>query len=280
MPIVQVLTQWNKTESTNEMAVALDYPASWSDVTGQLDQDIADGLDLLVVQGEVSEEQLAAIRADARYPVISAGDIEQEPADLTAPEVEALRSELAAVVHPDVAKLATKDALNSVTIADALIDAVLRKPWRAGMDVKAGEVYLYERNLYEVIQSHRTQADWHPDRVPALFKRYYEPSDDPWPFVAPTGAHDAYPLGARVLHNGFAWESLVAANVWVPGAVGTEALWRNLTPPPATAEWAVGVAYKVGDIVTYQGITYTCRQAHTSIASWNPPAVLSLWLPT
>lgn len=39
-------------------------------------------------------------------------------------------------------------------------------------------------------------------------------------WIQPTGAHDAYALGARVTHNGQAWESTVAANVWAPGVYG------------------------------------------------------------
>jgi chitinase len=47
----------------------------------------------------------------------------------------------------------------------------------------------------------------------------------------------------------------------------------------ATPEWSVGVNYKRGDIVTYQGQLYECRQAHRSITGWQPPNVLALWLP-
>lgn len=39
-------------------------------------------------------------------------------------------------------------------------------------------------------------------------------------WVQPTGAHDAYALNARVMHNGFQWNSTVAANVWEPGVFG------------------------------------------------------------
>ena len=40
--------------------------------------------------------------------------------------------------------------------------------------------------------------------------------EPPAPWVQPTGAHDAYALGAQVAHNGFVWTSLVDANVWEP----------------------------------------------------------------
>lgn len=44
--------------------------------------------------------------------------------------------------------------------------------------------------------------------------------------------------------------------------------------------WAPGTAYKVGDVVTFNGQKFTCRQAHTSIRSWEPSVfTLALWLP-
>src|SRR5258708_991 len=48
------------------------------------------------------------------------------------------------------------------------------------------------------------------------------------------------------------------------------------TPPPA---WQSGVHFNVGDLVTFNGQTFQCRQAHTSQPDWTPPAVLALWLP-
>ncbi|NOK33734.1 chitinase [Corallococcus exercitus] len=42
--------------------------------------------------------------------------------------------------------------------------------------------------------------------------------------------------------------------------------------------WAPGVAYAVGDIASYDGKGYDCRQAHTSLPGWEPPNVLALWL--
>ena len=39
-------------------------------------------------------------------------------------------------------------------------------------------------------------------------------------WVQPTGAHNAYPLGATVTHKGKTWTSTIAANVWKPGVYG------------------------------------------------------------
>lgn len=44
-------------------------------------------------------------------------------------------------------------------------------------------------------------------------------------------------------------------------------------------QWAVGVAYAVGDKVVYQGVDYECIQAHTSQSTWAPgmTGTESLW---
>jgi predicted carbohydrate-binding protein with CBM5 and CBM33 domain len=50
------------------------------------------------------------------------------------------------------------------------------------------------------------------------------------------------------------------------------------TPPPATGgTWRAGTAYVPGNTVTYGGVTYRCRQAHTALAGWEPPNVPALW---
>jgi hypothetical protein len=45
----------------------------------------------------------------------------------------------------------------------------------------------------------------------------------------------------------------------------------------ATNSWAVGVAYRVGDRVLFNGIEYVCIQAHTSQSDWTPNRVPALW---
>jgi chitinase len=51
------------------------------------------------------------------------------------------------------------------------------------------------------------------------------------------------------------------------------------TTPPSGTAWAPYTAYTVGQIVTYAGKRYQCRQSHTSLPGWEPPNVLALWLP-
>lgn len=43
-------------------------------------------------------------------------------------------------------------------------------------------------------------------------------------------------------------------------------------------EWAVGVGYAVGDIVSHNDRAYSCRQAHASQVDWPPASAFTLWV--
>src|SRR5258706_14545089 len=47
----------------------------------------------------------------------------------------------------------------------------------------------------------------------------------------------------------------------------------------AAKPWAPNVAYKVGDVVSFEGAVFVVRQAHTSLSVWPPPIVPALFLP-
>jgi len=77
------------------------------------------------------------------------------------------------------------------------------------------------------VQAHRSQADWTPDKTPALWTPVLETKGAaPDPFVQPTGAADAYSVGDRVTFQGAVWESTMDANVWSPTAY--PAGWKAL----------------------------------------------------
>lgn len=90
----------------------------------------------------------------------------------------------------------------------------------------------------------------------------------------PLTAGDGYAIGALCMFEGQLVENTVADNAYPPDVSG----WIFITPEPAGNEWAVGVPYKVGDEVTYLGITYRCRIAHTSQADWVPTIATNIWL--
>lgn len=95
---------------------------------------------------------------------------------------------------------------------------ILYEEWESGVTYAVGDRRKYNGLLYRCVQSHTSQADWTPDVVPALWVRTWT---DPFPeWVQPTGAHDAYPLGAHVSHIGKHWESDIDANVYEPSVYG------------------------------------------------------------
>jgi len=78
----------------------------------------------------------------------------------------------------------------------------------------------HEGILYKCLQAHSAQADWTPDAAVSLWVRVDNPTEE-WPeWIQPVGAQDAYPLGAKVSHNGARWISDVNNNVWEPGVYG------------------------------------------------------------
>jgi len=100
-------------------------------------------------------------------------------------------------------------------------DATAPKPWEAGETVAPTMIREYDGIFYEVVQLHTTQIGWEPPKIAALFKLAQDQGGTGYPaWVQPVGAQDAYPLGARVTHNGLCWESVNDANVWEPGAFG------------------------------------------------------------
>lgn len=54
------------------------------------------------------------------------------------------------------------------------------------------------------------------------------------------------------------------------GATGT-------APTSPATTWQTDHHYGIGDRVTYAGHVYQCRQAHTSLAGWEPPNAPALW---
>ena len=100
----------------------------------------------------------------------------------------------------------------------ALTGIALYPVWSSGISVSVNDRYQYSDKLYKCVQAHTTQADWTPDKTPAL---WVEVSLDEFPeWKQPAGAHDAYAKGDKVKHNGKKWESTADANVWEPGVYG------------------------------------------------------------
>lgn len=100
--------------------------------------------------------------------------------------------------------------------------------WMDGEKVDKGWKRTFNGKTYECLQSHQTQADWTPDKTPSLWKEVIVVVDIPvW--VQPTGAHDAYRLGAKVHFPKITdpvYESLIDYNVYSP--LTYPAGWKKL----------------------------------------------------
>ena len=114
--------------------------------------------------------------------------------------------------------LAEKGNIDEVTATE---HADLFEPWVTDKDYAVGKILTRPNgNLYKCVQAHRSQAGWEPENTPALWTKIGDPSEEYPAWSQPLGAHDAYPLGSKVSHNGKKWTSDVANNVWEPGVYG------------------------------------------------------------
>lgn len=92
-------------------------------------------------------------------------------------------------------------------------------------------------------------------------------------WVAPEGAHNAYPLGRTVTHNGKTWENITPANVWEPGVSG----WREQVAE-GYPEWVRPTgshdAYNIGDRVSFEGQNY---ESTIDGNTWSPTEYPEGW---
>ena len=114
----------------------------------------------------------------------------------------------------------------------------------------------YLRIEVQTEQERRRTLAHAPAQADDLARRYRDATGiqdgDPW--TQPHGAHDAYPAGSIVTHNGKTWVNIILANVWEPGTSG----WREVTEEgDAPAEWVqpsgAHDAYNTGDRVIFEG---------------------------
>ncbi|WP_410769731.1 lytic polysaccharide monooxygenase [Fontibacillus sp. BL9] len=61
-------------------------------------------------------------------------------------------------------------------------------------------------------------------------------------------------------------------------SAASNAVSATTASAPSAQPWAPNVAYTAGTLVSYNGSTYECRQAHTSLVGWEPSNVPALWL--
>ena len=162
---------------------------------------------------------------------------------------------------------------------DANIQKVstLFNKYQVGIYYQIGDIFTYGNNnaCYKVLQSHKSQADWQPDKTPALYKLIGSNDDGYLEWKQPLGAHDAYGIGDIVEYNGKLYKSLINGNVWSPdvyaagweiytepsgggggGGTPTEPEIPPETIPDFVQPTGAHDAYKKGDKVKYNGKIY------------------------
>lgn len=143
----------------------------------------------------------------------------------TAEELTAQRADLSEqknVAAITFALLAEKGDIDEVTATE---HADVFEQWAYPKAYSVGKIVQDGGKLYKCVQAHTSQADWPPADTPALWTKIGDPSEEYPEWSQPLGAHDAYPLGAKVSHNGKKWTNDVANNVWEPGVYG----WTEVT---------------------------------------------------
>lgn len=111
-------------------------------------------------------------------------------------------------------------ASSALTDEEALDGVELFPHWAAEKEYSVDERVSYSGILFKCLIAHTSQASWTPDVSPSLWVRVDDPAVE-WPeWVQPQGGTDAYPMGAKVSHNGKHWISDYDNNVWEPGVFG------------------------------------------------------------
>ena len=100
--------------------------------------------------------------------------------------------------------------------------------WNAEATYAVGDRVKSNGTLYRCLTAHTAHATWTPTDAPSLWAKVLtDPSGAILPWVQPDSTNP-YAKGDKVTHNGKTWESLVDNNVWEPGAIGTESLWKEV----------------------------------------------------
>lgn len=89
--------------------------------------------------------------------------------------------------------------------------------WEPGKEYAAGVRVRHGGSLYQCATAHTSAETWAPPAAASLWspvKVNTETGLDEW--TRPTGAHNAYKKGDRVIYKGSAYESTVDGNTWSP----------------------------------------------------------------
>lgn len=143
-------------------------------------------------------------------------------------------------------------AEETLTIDEILEVAPLFPAYEIGKIYKVGDIFTYNRSLFEVVQEHTSQEGWKPDVEASLYKNH-TPKGEIEEWRQPLGSHDAYLTGDRVLFNGEVYISKIDNNVWSPDTYGWELETSGEDYPAWVQPTGAHDAYAIGAIVSRNG---------------------------
>lgn len=191
-------------EGKNETQVRIQQENPWRDFIIFLKGDKRNESDSLLI-----ELGLAEIAKEAN-PNIAIDKLDSIVAELKK-EIKTAFETL--VLSKDLSKEQQENILNQY------------KPYQIGKTYEENEKFTYMDKIYEVIQAHTSQTTWLPDSTPALYKEYLNvkiqnqdgsTTEVVKEFKQPTGAHDAYKKGDKILFNGKIYQSKIDSNTFSP----------------------------------------------------------------
>jgi len=209
--IPNVIAPSHETILANGWYVYVDNPPSYDSPTEKL------------VRGEV-------IEGVVQYEIVALSDGEIK--ERIASQNEAKRQEEMPEILIKVSQLVTAERILNETLPKERISEFAK----VFDEPRAGQVYKKDwilrdpltDELFAVIKEKVTfQAHWKMGDIASEFKPFRDDAVvNAW--VQPLSTNP-YPLGAKVTHRGFTWESMHPANVWEPGGVGIgDNIWKKI----------------------------------------------------
>lgn len=117
---------------------------------------------------------------------------------------------LRAVIERSVAAAGLDDetALEAVELFPA---------WEPGRAYAVGTRVRHSGSLYECATAHTSAAEWSPPAAASLWGAVsIDPITGLDEWKQPTGAHDAYKKGDKVVYKGSVYQSTIDGNTWSP----------------------------------------------------------------
>lgn len=169
------------------------------------------------------------------YRIIN-GELVHDPLPTPEYEIEAQRQAKRREQMQTATLLFLRSAAPTMTDAQAMSVSELFESWddilAAGGTCESDTIIRHDGELYRVAQTHPAQAQYEPGAAgtESLYTHITMTPEGVEVWQQPTGAHDAYSKGDRVLYpdeSGSVYESLIDGNTWSPDAY--PAGWQKVT---------------------------------------------------